>query len=447
MKICIVGTGYVGLVTGTCFAEMGNDVVCVDIDEEKIAELNKGNIPIYEPGLEELVERNLEQERLKFSTDVSEGVDHSLLVFIAVGTPEGEDGSADLQYVLAVARDVGRVMNSYKIIVNKSTVPVGTAELVREAVSEELESRDLSLEFDVISNPEFLKEGNAVQDFLKPDRVIVGCDNVRTTELLKELYSPFLRTNHPIVTMDVRSAEMTKYASNAMLATKISFINEMANICERVGADIGSVRLGMGADSRIGYQFLFPGVGYGGSCFPKDVRAIIQTAQAAGYDPELMRSVDEVNERQKPVLAQKILRRFEDMGRDPATTVVAIWGLSFKPNTDDIREASSLVNIKVLLEAGVKVRLHDPIAIDKVKRLLGEQEGITYCPSNYEALEGAHSLAICTEWGAYRRPDFDRLKELMEDPVIFDGRNIYEPENMVKKGITYFGIGRLGIPQ
>ncbi len=443
MRLCVIGTGYVGLVTGTCFAEMGNDVTCVDIDEAKIELLKQKKVPIYEPGLQELLERNVDEGRLTFTTDLAEAVERSLVLFVAVGTPEGEDGSADLQHVLEVARSIGRVIEGYRIVVIKSTVPVGTAELVRTTVQEELRARGADdVEFDVVSNPEFLKEGNAVQDCLKPDRIIVGTDNVRTAELMKELYGPFTRTNHPIIVMDIRSAEMTKYAANAMLATKISFINEIANICELVGADVGAVRLGIGADSRIGYQFLFPGVGYGGSCFPKDVKALIQTARKAGYDPRVLSAVDDVNTRQKAILAEKILGYFRDNGIDPAGATVAVWGLAFKPNTDDVREAPSLTTIRRLLEAGCRIRAYDPVAEPTARRALGEPDGLVYCSSNYDALEGADCLAICTEWGAFRRPDFERMKALMARPVIFDGRNLYEPQKIAKLGFTYSGIGR-----
>jgi len=444
MKLCIVGTGYVGLVTGTCFAEMGNDVVCVDIDAAKIAGLQEKKLPIYEPGLQEILDRNVDEGRLTFNTDLAEASADRLILFVAVGTPEGEDGSADLQHVLAVARSIGQVMTEYRIVVTKSTVPVGTAELVRGAIQAELDARGADVEFDVVSNPEFLKEGNAVQDCLKPDRIVVGTDNVRTAELLKELYGPFTRTNHPVIVMDVRSAEMTKYAANAMLATKISFINEIANLCERVGADVANVRLGIGADSRIGYQFLFPGVGYGGSCFPKDVKALIQTAKKVGYETRIMEAVEAVNARQKAVLAEKILAHFTAEGTDPAQATVAVWGLAFKPNTDDMREAPSLTIIGKLLETGVKVRAYDPVAEETTRRTLGERPGLVYSPTNYDALQGAHALAICTEWGAFRRPDFERMKSLMADPVIFDGRNLYEPKDMRRHGFTYFGIGRKG---
>ena len=442
MKLCVIGTGYVGLVTGSCFAEMGNDVSCVDIDETKIEGLKQGKLPIYEPGLQEILDRNAAEGRITFSTDIATGVAENLLLFIAVGTPEGEDGSADLQHVLAVARAIGQSMEAFKIVVTKSTVPVGTAEKVRAAIQAELDARELELEFDVVSNPEFLKEGNAVQDCLKPDRIVVGTGDVRTAEILKELYSPFIRTNHPIIVMDVRSAEMTKYAANAMLATKISFINEIANICERLGADVKDVRLGIGADSRIGYQFLFPGIGYGGSCFPKDVKALIQSARVAGHQALVLEAVEEVNNRQKSVLADKILAHFAAEGNDPSTATVAVWGLAFKPNTDDMREAPSLTIVNQLLEAGVRVRVYDPVAKETARRALGERAGLIYCSNNYDALEGAHALAICTEWGAFRRPDFPRMQEAMADPVIFDGRNLHEPREMRKKGFSYFGIGR-----
>ncbi len=442
MKLCVIGTGYVGLVTGTCFAEMGNDVVCVDIDETKIEGLRRKELPIYEPGLQELLDRNVDEGRLAFTTMLEEGAADSLFLFIAVGTPEGEDGSADLQHVLSVARSIGRVVDGYKIVVTKSTVPVGTAEKVRAAIQEELDARAADVEFDVVSNPEFLKEGNAVQDCLKPDRIVIGTDNVRTGELLKELYSPFIRTNHPVVVMDIPSAEMTKYAANAMLATKISFINEIANLCERLGADVGSVRLGIGADSRIGYQFLFPGVGYGGSCFPKDVKALIRTARSLGYEPQVLEAVEEVNTRQKSVLSEKILAYLQERGIAPGAATVAVWGLAFKPNTDDMREAPSLTIIGRLLESGCRVRAYDPVAETTARRALGEPPGLTYCPNNYDALQGAHVLAVCTEWGAFRRPDFARMLELMETPTVFDGRNLYDPGEMRKRGFQYFGIGR-----
>ncbi|MDW7710731.1 MAG: UDP-glucose/GDP-mannose dehydrogenase family protein [Deferrisomatales bacterium] len=442
MKLCIVGTGYVGLVTGTCFAEMGSDVVCVDIDAAKVAQLQEKRVPIYEPGLQELLDRNVDEGRLTFTTDLEAGMKDSLVLFIAVGTPEGEDGSADLQHVLAVARAIGRGLEAYKIVVTKSTVPVGTAEKVRAAVQAELDARGAEVEFDVVSNPEFLKEGNAVQDFLKPDRIVVGTDNVRTAELLRELYEPFTRTRDRLIVMDVRSAEMTKYAANALLATKISFINEVANLCDQVGADVGNVRLGIGADSRIGYAFLFPGVGYGGSCFPKDVKALIRTCRQAGCEPRILEAVEAVNARQKSVLAEKILAHLAAGGTDPKAATVAVWGLSFKPNTDDMREAPSLTIVGRLLDAGVAVQAYDPVAEETARRAFGERPGLSFCPTNYDALQGAHALAICTEWGVFRRPDFGRMKALMADPVIFDGRNLYEPKDVRKLGFAYFGIGR-----
>jgi len=421
---------------------MGNDVVCVDIDSGKIAGLREKKLPIYEPGLQELLDRNVDEGRLSFSTDMAEAADNCLFLFIAVGTPEGEDGSADLKHVLAVASSIGKTIDSYKIVVTKSTVPVGTAEKVRSAIQKEIDARGAEIEFDVVSNPEFLKEGNAVQDCLKPDRIIIGVDNVRTSELLKELYAPFTRTNHPVIVMDVRSAEMTKYASNAMLATKVSFINEIANICERVGADVSKVRLGMGADSRIGYQFLFPGIGYGGSCFPKDVKALIRTARQNDYLPEVLEAVDNLNQRQKSVLAEKVLNYFKSNDIAPAGATVAVWGLAFKPNTDDMREAPSTTTIKQLLSQGVKIRAYDPIAEETARKEHAGDDAITFCANNYDALEGACALCICTEWGVFRRPDFAKMLKRMASPVIFDGRNIYDADSMKKKGFAYFCIGR-----
>jgi UDPglucose 6-dehydrogenase len=442
MKVCVVGTGYVGLVTGVCFAEMGNSVVCIDIDQEKIDTLASGKPTIYEPGLAELMERNLRDGRLTFTTDIASGIESSQMIFIAVGTPEEEDGSADLQHVLTVARSIGERMDGYRLVVTKSTVPVGTSQKVSDALGLELERRAVEIEFDVASNPEFLKEGSAIQDFMKPDRIVIGCGSERAEELLRELYAPFLRTNHPVISMDVRSAEMTKYASNAMLATKISFINEIANICEEVGADVSAVRKGMGADSRIGYQFLFPGLGYGGSCFPKDVKALIHTAKSYGYKPQVLNAVDELNERQKGSLAKKILAHLEGANIMPDQAKVAVWGLAFKPNTDDVREAPSLTVIRELLESGVNVNAFDPVATENTRRALDDPEGLTFCDCNYDALKGAHVLAICTEWGEFRQPDFDRMTELMEFPVIFDGRNIYDPLKMQKRGFIYHSVGR-----
>lgn len=449
MNICIVGTGYVGLVAGAGFAESGNDVICVDIDEKKIETLNRGEIPIYEPGLEDLIKRNKDNGRLRFTTDLPSAVRESLLCLIAVGTPPGEDGSADLNHVLEAARGIGRTMDGYRIIVDKSTVPVGTADKVRKAIRAELEARGVSYEFDVVSNPEFLKEGAAIEDFMKPDRVVIGADNGKAAGIMQELYSPFLRTNKPIVIMDVKSAEMTKYAANAMLATKISFINEIANLCEMVGADVSSVRKGIGADSRIGYEFLFPGVGYGGSCFPKDVKAIIKTGIDCGYEMKILKAVEEVNARQKEVLSDRILRHFVRGGVTPPLTLqgkplegktIGVWGLSFKPKTDDMREAPSITVINRLLEAGAKIKAHDPEAMNEARKYFGDR--IEYVNDNYEVLKEADALAIVTEWNEFRRPNFPKMKSLMKSPVIFDGRNLYEPREMKEYGFTYYCIGR-----
>ena len=442
MNICVIGSGYVGLVAGTCFAESGNRVVCVDIDEAKIEGLNNGIIPIYEPGLKEMVLRNVAEGRLTFTTDLAAAVKTSLVNFIAVGTPPGEDGSADLKYVLGVARSIGQHMDSFKIIVDKSTVPVGTADLVRAAVKEELARRGENIEFDVVSNPEFLKEGAAIDDFMKPDRVVIGADNVRTAEIMKELYSPFMRRTNRLIIMDVRSAEMTKYAANAMLATRISFMNQIANLCERMGADVTSVREGIGSDSRIGYDFLFPGVGYGGSCFPKDVQALMKTAAANDYDFVILKAVEEANERQKQVLADKVLAHFggQTTTRPLAGKTFAVWGLSFKPRTDDMREAPSVVIINRLLELGATVRAHDPEAVKEAKKIFGDR--VTYGSHRHEVIEGADALIIVTEWSEYRNPDFDLLLEKLTAPVIFDGRNLFEPKRMAQLGFTYYSIGR-----
>jgi UDPglucose 6-dehydrogenase len=442
VKICVIGTGYVGLVAGTCFAESGNDVVCVDIDAAKIDGLKNGIIPIYEPGLKELVLRNSTEGRLTFSTDLAEAVKSSLINFIAVGTPPGEDGSADLKYVLGVAKQIGEHMNGFKIIVDKSTVPVGTADKVRSAVRDVLTARGVNYEFDVVSNPEFLKEGAAIDDFMKPDRVVIGTDNVRTAEIMKELYAPFMRKTNRLIIMDIRSAEMTKYAANAMLATKISFMNQIANLCERMGADVAAVREGIGSDSRIGYDFLFPGVGYGGSCFPKDVKALVKTAEECNYDFLLLKAVEEVNELQKRVLSDKIVGLLATSGSLAGKTV-AVWGLSFKPRTDDMREAPSVVIIERLLELGAEVRAHDPEAIKEAKKIFGNK--ITYSSNQYEILNGADALAIITEWSEYRNPDFDKVKSLLKTPVIFDGRNLYKPQRMRDAGFDYFPIGRNGL--
>ncbi|MBT1076724.1 UDP-glucose dehydrogenase family protein [Geobacter grbiciae] len=445
MKICVIGSGYVGLVAGTCFAESGNTVICVDVNQEKIEGLKQGILPIYEPGLKELVLRNSAEGRLSFTTDLASAVKESLICFIAVGTPPGEDGSADLQHVLAVAREIGRNMEGFKIIVDKSTVPVGTADKVRRAAQEELDRRGVAYEFDVVSNPEFLKEGAAIDDFMKPDRVVIGADNVRTAEIMKELYSPFMRKTNRLIVMDVHSAEMTKYAANAMLATRISFMNQIANLCERMGADVSAVREGIGSDSRIGYDFLFPGVGYGGSCFPKDVKALIKTAEESDYDFVLLKSVEEVNERQKAILIDKMIAHFSrDNGAAPlAGKTIAVWGLSFKPRTDDMREAPSIVIISKLLEMGATVRAHDPEAVKEAKKIFGDR--ITYTSTNqYEILNGADALAIITEWNEYRNPDFERISASLTAPVIFDGRNLYNPRRMREIGFTYHSIGRNG---
>jgi len=442
MKICIFGAGYVGLVAAACFAESGNIVIAVDVDHSKIDSLKQGIIPIYEPGLKEMVLRNQAEGRLSFTTDMAEAVQASLVCFIAVGTPPGEDGSADLKYVLGVARDIGRVMNGFKIIVDKSTVPVGTADMVRAAVQDELSARKVHLEFDVVSNPEFLKEGAAIDDFMKPDRVVIGTDNVRTAEIMKELYDPFMRKQNRMIVMDIRSAEMTKYAANAMLATRISFMNQIANLCERMGADVAAVREGIGSDSRIGYDFLFPGPGYGGSCFPKDVKALIRTAEESNYDFPLLKAVEEVNELQKEVLADKLIKLLgsSDQEQPLAGRTIACWGLSFKPRTDDMREAPSITIIERLLAAGAAVRAHDPEAIREARKIFGDR--IEYSSNQYEILDGADALTIITDWSEYRNPDFDRIKSALKSPNIVDGRNLYKPDRMASAGFRYMPIGR-----
>jgi UDPglucose 6-dehydrogenase len=439
MKITIFGSGYVGLVTGACLASVGNDVLCVDIDENKIAQLNDGQIPIYEPGLEAIVKENHASGRLNFTTDIAVGVAHGLFQFIAVGTPPDEDGSADLQHVLAVARSIGQHMNDYRIIVDKSTVPVGTADRVRETTQAELDKRGLELEFDVVSNPEFLKEGAAVNDFMKPDRIIVGTDNPRTTELLRELYAPFNRSHERVIAMDIRSAELTKYAANAMLATKISFMNELANLAERLGADIEQVRHGIGADPRIGYHFIYPGCGYGGSCFPKDVQALERTARQNDYHAELLQAVETVNKRQKQILFSKIQQHF---GGELKGKTIALWGLAFKPNTDDMREAPSRALMEALWAAGARVQAFDPEAMVEAQRLYGDRPDLTLTQTAPQALEGADALAIVTEWSEFRSPDIGMLQRSLQTPVIFDGRNLYNPEQMHKAGIIYYAIGR-----
>ncbi|NIW80855.1 MAG: nucleotide sugar dehydrogenase [Calditrichae bacterium] len=433
MRITIVGTGYVGLVAGACFSESGNHVICADKDERKINMLNEGEIPIYEPGLDLLVERNKKNGRLSFTTNMQEGIQKSNVIFIAVGTPSDEDGSADLSHVLAVAKTIGQYMNGYKIVVNKSTVPVGTAEKVKVTIKRETDS-----EFDVVSNPEFLKEGAAIDDFMYPDRVVVGTSSPKVAEVMKELYAPFVRTGNPIIVMDERSAELTKYAANALLATKISFMNEIANMCDRIEADVEMVRKGIGSDKRIGFSFIFPGVGYGGSCFPKDVKAIIRTARECDYQLKVLRAVEEVNEAQKLILIPKILNHFN--GSVEGKTF-ALWGLSFKPKTDDMREAPSVQLIKELHRLGAKLHAHDPVAMNEAKRL-GLEQYVTLFDDYYDAIKGADGLILVTEWLNYREPDFDLIKQSLTSPVIFDGRNIYLPSKMKEMGFSYYGIGR-----
>jgi UDPglucose 6-dehydrogenase len=437
MKLCVVGTGYVGLVSGTCFAEGGNDVACVDIDERKIADLRNGKIPIYEPGLEELIRRNVGDGRLRFTTDLAAAVKDSLVCFIAVGTPQDEDGSADLSMVLKATADIAKLMPGYRIIVLKSTVPVGTADKVREAMASQT-----THPFDVVSNPEFLKEGAAVEDFMKPDRVVLGSNSEHALSLMKELYSPFVRTENPILVMDNRSAEMTKYAANAFLATRISFINQVANLCEKAGADVSDVRRGIGFDRRIGHYFLFPGVGYGGSCFPKDVRAVIRTAEEYDMDFSLLKEVEVINEKQKELLVNKVFARF---GKDLRGRKFALWGLAFKPRTDDMREAPSIVIIEALLKAGAEIAVHDPEALARAREVFGDR--VSYHRGNYDALPGADALLIVTEWNEFRRPDFARVRELMKSPIIFDGRNLYEPSVMKQEGFMYYPVGRSTVSQ
>ncbi len=438
MKIAIIGTGYVGLVTGTCFADVGNNVICVDNDASKIDRLNNGEIPIYEPGLDRLVVRNFKEGRLTFTTDIKKAVEESLVCFIAVGTPPDEDGSADLSYVLSVAKDIATYMKDYKIIVDKSTVPVGTGDKVKALIDKVLKERNANIEFDVVSNPEFLKEGAAIDDFMKPDRIVIGSDNVRVRELMRVLYSPFARSHEKVIFMSLRSAEMTKYAANSMLATKISFMNEIATLCEKMGADVGEVRHGIGSDSRIGYKFIYPGVGYGGSCFPKDVKALIHMAHQNDFNPQLMQAVEDVNARQKMVLAEKAIAHFGNLKGKK----LALWGLSFKPETDDMREAPAIIIINALLEAGAEIIAYDPVAIDEAKRRFGEREGLSYAESSYAALEGADALLLVTEWHQFRYPDFEKIKSLLKEPVVFDGRNQYSYSDMKDRGFTYYGIGR-----
>lgn len=441
MNLTIVGTGYVGLVTGTCFAEMGNKVTCVDIDENKIANLKQGSIPIYEPGLEPMVKRNVVNGTLKFTTDLKDCLNDTDIVFIAVGTPMGEDGSADLQYVLNVAKTIGEHMTKSLIIVDKSTVPVGTAEKVKEVVTQYLLKRNLEIPFHVVSNPEFLKEGDAIGDFLKPDRVVVGTDDKKTAETMRQLYAPFFRSSMDrMLVMDVKSAEMTKYVANAMLATKISFMNEVANICELVGADVNKVRIGIGSDSRIGYSFIYPGSGYGGSCFPKDVKALKRTAEKAGYEAELLTAVEDVNNRQKLVIANKVIDHF---GEELEGKTFAIWGLAFKPGTDDMRESPAIYIIKKLLDKGAKIKAYDPKAMHEAQSFyLKDSPNLEYGDSKYEVLDKADALLLLTEWKEFRSPDFSELKSKLKEPIIFDGRNQYNDERMKELGFHYYQIGK-----
>ena len=443
MRIAIFGTGYVGLVTGACLAEVGHDVVCVDIDAAKLEGLRRGVIPIFEPGLEPMVKANHAAGRLDFSTDAAQAIAHGDVVFIAVGTPPDEDGSADLQYVLHVARTIGRHIEKTTLVVNKSTVPVGTADKVRAAIAAELEARGVALDFDVVSNPEFLKEGDAVNDCMRPDRIVIGAGNAAAIETLKRLYAPFNRNRDRVVSMDVRSAELTKYAANAMLATKISFMNEMANIAERVGADIEQVRHGIGSDPRIGWHFIYPGAGYGGSCFPKDVQALARTAGQHGYDARLLNAVEAVNDSQKGHLFELIQRHY-GLGEDESVRgkTFAVWGLAFKPNTDDMREASSRRLLAQLWEAGAKVRAYDPEAAHEAGRVFGERDDLVLCDSAADALQGADALVVVTEWKQFRSPDFRHLQAVLGDAVVFDGRNLYEPAEVEAAGLAYYGIGR-----
>jgi UDPglucose 6-dehydrogenase len=440
MKITVIGAGYVGLVSGACLAEMGNHVVCLDVDQRKIDVLNHGGIPIHEPGLDQVVQRNAAAGRLQFTTDVAVAVAHGTLQFIAVGTPPDEDGSADLQYVLAAARNIGRLMTDYKLVIDKSTVPVGTADKVKAAIQAELDSRGVALEFSVASNPEFLKEGAAVDDFMKPDRIVVGAEGERAIDLLRAVYAPFQRNRDKLVIMDVRSAELTKYAANAMLATRISFMNELALLAESLGADIELVRQGIGSDPRIGYHFLYAGCGYGGSCFPKDVKALIRTAADTGRDLKVLQAVEDANDAQKQVLVEKIVKRF---GEDLTGRRFAVWGLAFKPNTDDMREASARVLIGGLLARGAAVTAYDPVAMTEARRIFGDEPRISYATNPDAALEGADALAIVTEWKEFRSPDFVRIARTLKTPVIFDGRNLYEPQVVRDAGVDYQPIGRV----
>ncbi len=437
MKISVIGTGYVGLVSGTCFAETGVNTYCVDIDEKKIKDLNNGIVPIYEPGLEAMIERNVEKKRLHFTTQIEESLDGAEAAFICVGTPPDEDGSADLKYVLNVARDIGKNMTNYLVVITKSTVPVGTAEKVRKAVQEELDKRGVNIDFDVASNPEFLKEGDAINDFMKPDRIVVGTDTDRATEVMQRLYKPFMLNNHPILFMDIPSAELTKYAANAMLATRISFMNEIARLCEKVGADVNNVRRGIGSDTRIGNKFLYAGTGYGGSCFPKDVKALIKTGNENDVPMSVIQAVENVNDTQKSILFDKLMKYYNN---DIAGKKIALWGLAFKPNTDDMREAPALVLIDKITEAGATVKAYDPVAMQECKRRVGDK--IIYAADPYDAVDEADALLLVTEWNEFRILNYNILAKIMNKKVIFDGRNIYDPNEVIENGFDYFGIGR-----
>jgi UDPglucose 6-dehydrogenase len=440
MRVTIFGSGYVGLVTGACLADAGNHVLCVDVDAGKIERLKQGEVPIHEPGLEALIRRNMEAGRIEFTTDAVRGVEHGLFQLIAVGTPPGEDGSADLRYVLAVARTIGTHLNRYSIVITKSTVPVGTADKVRAELTRTLAAREVKVEFDVVSNPEFLKEGAAVEDFMRPDRIVIGAEDPDAIAAMRELYSPFQRNHERLQLMDIRSAELTKYAANAMLATRISFMNELALLAEKLGADIEHVRIGIGSDPRIGYHFLYPGAGYGGSCFPKDVMALLRTGEEHGIELKVVRAVEEANQRQKGVVAEKVVKRF---GADLKGRRFALWGLAFKPNTDDMREAPSLVVIKALLDRGATVCAFDPVAMDEARHIYGKERSVSFAASAMDAVKGADALVIMTEWKAFRSPDFEELKRMLKEPVIIDGRNLYEPSVVASYGLEYSPIGRL----
>jgi UDPglucose 6-dehydrogenase len=437
MKVAVVGTGYVGLVTGTCLSQTGVSVVCIDINQQKIDNLRKGIIPIFEPGLDDLVIKNTEENRLTFSTDLNESIQGCEAIFIAVGTPSDEDGSADLQYVIGVAKEIGKSLTNYTVIITKSTVPVGTSFKVKDAINFELQKRGATIEFDVASNPEFLKEGAAIEDFMKPDRIVVGTESERAEKVLKRIYKPFIMNGHPLIFMNIPSAELTKYAANAMLATRISFMNDIANLCEIVGADINLIRKGIGTDTRIGSKFLYPGIGYGGSCFPKDVKAIIKTAKDLNYDLQVLKAVEAVNENQKSILFNKLNSHFNGQLQGKK---IALWGLSFKPNTDDMREAPSLVMIKKMLDAGCEITAFDPVAIEEAKQIIGN--GISYSKHQYDGLENADALIVLTEWQVFRMPDFDKISNLLKNKLIFDGRNIFDIEDMKELGYTYYSIGR-----